>query len=280
MSIVSKIGRSAFMPEAGLPIEDSFGQYPVEAFDDFLVGGYNPNVTTGGKFSETADLAAWDVNVVDGGTDEGEAIVVGDAHGGVLEITTNDADADAVGIQLNGNSFYPAANRIVAFAARIALTATTTPTTTIDWWAGLAAHATANVATLVTNGFGFGGHSGTAADGPEDAAGPSIYGYAINGAITSWGASDHLWALTDTAVDYADDTFIRLAAIAFGTKHSKFYVNGTYAFKIDGDSTAADTTSTFPGVPTAGLTPTFWVAANGAEAKTMKIDYVHALAAR
>ena len=98
--------------------------YPIESqsvyFDDFYAAGFLPNTAgAGGKFDETADAGEWLVSVTDGGTDNGETIVIDDGGGsGWLVITCNDAANDDVECQKNGEAFTPSLTKDLWFETR------------------------------------------------------------------------------------------------------------------------------------------------------------------
>ncbi len=82
--------------------------------DDCFDGGYVANAAVtnvgglniaGGYFSEVADLGTYLVTVVDGGTNNSEAIVVDDAIDGVRKVTTSAVANDTVQYQLGGEAF-------------------------------------------------------------------------------------------------------------------------------------------------------------------------------
>src|SRR5690554_1457986 len=60
----------------------------------------------------------WTVTVVDDDSDGSEVTAVGDADGGVLTLTTNDADDDALNVQLAAETFLFEAGKRVWFKAR------------------------------------------------------------------------------------------------------------------------------------------------------------------
>ena len=98
---------------------------PVVYFDDFLDGrshiANNATIASGqGKFSELANLGDWLVTLVDGGGDNGEVIrVADDGVGGLLTLTTNDADNDSIEMQMNGEAWQLALGKDIVFEVRL-----------------------------------------------------------------------------------------------------------------------------------------------------------------
>ena len=232
---------------------------PVVFFDDFLTAGYNGEASSG-KFSETADDCEWLVTKIDGATDNDEALVVSDAEpGGVLTITTTDADNDSLELQKNGEAFQVQANKDIRFKARLKLTSTTTPTTTIDWFIGLA-NTDTTVMAGCTDAIGF--HGGTTILMANQGA-ANIIATTASVLGSDW-TSTSLQTAADTGVDFEDDTFFTVEFEVTSNSRVRFWVNGARVH---------ESVTNIPGA--VELTPTMCILNNGAEAKTMEVDYIY-----
>ena len=117
-----------------LVISDHFGDG-----EGFTAG--NPGIATAqSKFSEVINMGQWLVTVTDGGGDNGEVIVISDAEpGGVVTITTNEADDDSMELQMNGEAFAVNARNDMWFSIRMKLS----DADACDWFVGLATTDTA-----------------------------------------------------------------------------------------------------------------------------------------
>ena len=224
--------------------------FPIVYFDDFTDGwGYEAgDADNTGKFSETANLGQWLVSLVDGGTDAGHVVACTDAAlGGWLTLTTNDADNDALHLQLNGEAFKLAADKQMVVETRMKIT----DASDSDWLIGLAATDT-DPLTAVTDGVYF-----RCADSTGDID-----------AVTEKDSSE---TLTDTGSDLADDTFVVLRAEIDGTAKVSFYVDGvlkaTHATDLPDDQP---------------LTPSVSIRVDNGSggAETMVIDYIYCAAER
>jgi hypothetical protein len=222
-------------------------------FDDFVASdGYAANGSDG-IASETANVAQFHLTLVDGATDAGETIVISDAEpGGVLAITTNDADDDSMNLQLNGEAFQVNADRDLYFATRLKVN----DADTVDWFVGLANTAT-DVLGSAVDLIGFGSSNGSGA--MENAASANIFAW-LEG--TGMAADSD----TDTASDLADDTFVELSFHLRGASVAEFFVNGNKAV----------TNSNSDVMLAAGddLTLTIAMANQSSAASTMEIDYI------
>lgn len=243
-----------------LQLEGSIIDPPVLVFDDFTDGwGFEANDTDNtGKFSETANLGMWLVTVTDGGGDSGEVIAVADGEpGGILTVSTNDADDDSMELQMNGEVFKPAAGKDILFKIRMKLTAAASPLTTIDWFVGLATTDTA-VLDGCTEQIGFGSNG-------LNAGGADIYT-----AIADAGTQ----TLTDSGEDYVDDTFVTLAfrcvQVSSTEGFVKYYVNGSL---VDTRHEISGSNANFPFDD--DMTLTLCIQNNAAAVKTMEIDYIY-----
>ena len=214
---------------------------PVVFFDDFLTAGYTVNdaADAQAKFSETANASAWLLTVIDGGTDNGESIVISDDEpGGVLAITTNDADNDACELQLNGEAFKVQSGKDLIFEARFKLN----DVDTADWFLGLATTDT-TVLAGTTESLGFRCPDGT---------GDIDYVCEDNSTETTG----------DTGIDLADDTFVTVRLEVRSNERVKFFVNGA----LVGTSTT--------NIPDGdAVTPTMCVRNASGAASTLEVDY-------
>lgn len=115
----------------------------------YLAGGAGTNAY---KFSETENAGAWYLTVVDGGGDNAEVIKVMDnERNGVLIMTPNNAAADSLNAQLNGEQFTCRTNHLSAFNCRF-----TVDSSNAVAWVGLnLANTTAAIATPGTDYMGF-----------------------------------------------------------------------------------------------------------------------------
>lgn len=211
-------------------------------FDDFFTAGYNGEASSA-KFSETADDCQWNVTKVDAATDNGETIVISDAEvGGVLALTTNDADNDALNIQLNGEAFAVTANKRIDFEARFKVT----DVSEADWFIGLASTSTGQLVLAgVNDSIGF--------QCPDS-----------TGDIDTVLEDDTSDTGADSTKDLADDTFVTC----------RFEINGTSSvtFWIDGVFISTATTGLIDAG--AALTPSIEIRNDGAAANTIEVDYI------
>lgn len=230
---------------------------PVVFFDDFLESGYNGEASSY-KFSETANDCSWLVSKIDGATDNDEVIAISDGEpGGVLTVTTTDADNDSLSIQLNGEAFQVQANKDLVFQARLKLGSITVN----DWMIGLADPCTeAVVGTGITDVIGF--HGGTAILA-ADTGNANIVASVGTGTGGDWTSTTTQNAL-DTGVDYVADTFFTVGFRVISNTKVKFYVNGAYVHE---SSTLLPSTNE--------LSPVFCIKNNSAAASTMEIDYIY-----
>ena len=221
---------------------------PPEIFvieDDFDAAGYvAANAAT--KFSETADGGEWLVTNIDGGTDNGETIVVGDDnHGGVLVITTNDANNDATSIQLNGESIALSAGRRIHYSTRVKIG----DVSTTDWAFGLAV-ADTDILGGVTDALMFRCPDAT-------------------GDIDTVAEKDSTETAADSTVDAADDTFQKFEIIIVGTTTATFMIDGVVV---------ANVTTNLP--DDEAMSPFFTVRNASAAASVMSIDFIKVTADR
>ena len=246
-----------------LQLEGSIIDPPVVFFDDFVDGrgntAGNPLVASSqGKFSELINGGDWLMSITDGAGDNGEVAVIADAEpGGVLTLSTNDANDDSLELQQNGEVWAPAAGKDILFKIRMKLTAAADPLTTIDWFVGLATTDT-SVLAGTTERIGFGSNG-------LNAGGADIY-TVIEDASTE--------TLTDSGEDYVDDTFVTLAFRCVQRSATegfvKYYVNGEL---VDTRHEVSGSNANFPFDD--NMTLTLCVQNNAAAVKTMEIDYIY-----
>ena len=216
---------------------------PAVYFDDFTDGwGSEANdADNTGKFSETANLGQWLVTVVDDNPDNGEVVAVADdAVGGQLTLTTNDADNDALNLQINGEAWQAASGKTLIFEIRMK----GTDVSEFDWFVGLAV-ADTDVLGGVTDRIGF--------ECPDS-----------TGDIDAVCEKDSTQTSTDSGKDLADATFVVLRFEVHGTSKVKYYVDGALV--------ATHASTNLP--EDEALTPTICVRNDGAAANTMTVDYV------
>ena len=221
---------------------------PLVIFDHFGDGrSFTANnaavASAQGKFSELANMGDWLVTVTDGGSDNAEVIVTSDAEpGGVVTITTNDADDDSMELQMNGEAFAVNARNDMWFSIRMKLS----DADTCDWFVGLATTDTAVI------------------DGTNDSIG---FRNASNSADIRYIQEDDTNETTaDTTYDFADDTF---RTLSFHTRKDQ----GT-AFFVDGNLIEF----TGSNIPDAGaaLTPTICLQNASAAASSLEVDFIYA----
>lgn len=215
----------------------------VEYMDDFIEGGYNAGASSS-KFSATANDCAWLLTLTDGGSDAGEVIAVADDEpGGVLTLTTNDADNDSIELQHNGETWKVAADKDMIFECRVKVA----DADSTDWFIGLATTDT-TVLDGTTERIGFGSNG-------LDAANASIYTFCEDASTET---SD------DTGKDLVDDTFVVLSFLVRSNERVKFFVDGEYV--------AQSTTN----IPTGdAVTLTVCVQNDSAAVHTMEVDYIY-----
>ena len=223
---------------------------PLVIFDHFGDGrSFTANnaavASAQGKFSELANMGDWLVTVTDGGGDNAEVIVTSDAEpGGVVTITTNDADDDSMELQMNGEAFAVNARNDMWFSIRMKLS----DADTCDWFVGLA---TTDTAVL---------------DGTTDSIGFTNTSNSADIRYIQESATTTVSPLVDTTYDFADDTF---RTLSFHTRKDK----GT-AFFVDGNLIEFTGTN----LPDAGdaLTPTICLQNASAAASSMEVDFIYA----
>lgn len=241
---------------------EGFANRGVEFHDHFVTAGYTRDLALanesdpGSKFSEVADAGDWLVTVVDGGGDNGETITVADdQHGGILKILTNDASADGMNCQLNGESFKAAAGRKINFESRFAVG----DADKVAVFLGLAITDTTVLAGC-TDYVGFVLVDGTASTLLKYANGKDATGGAVG--AESGGAT---YASTGTTL--ADDTFVTIGFQINGVTDIRYFVNGVRVAVI---------TSNIPDNEV--LTPTMAIITKNAAAEYMYVDYFSVVA--
>lgn len=240
------------------------GPNAVVFFDDFVDGlGFTANnpaiASSQGKFSELANMGEWLVTVIDGGTDSGEIIICSDdAPGGVLTVTSNDADDDSVEAQVNGEIWALASGRDIVFECRLSVG----DVDASDWMVGLSITDTTSLA--VTSDFiGFGNSANTA----------DVYcGNGKDAAVIPFGGGAAT-TRTDTGTDLSDGTvstnFVTLRFEVTGTSEIRYFVDGVEV---------ATHTTNLP--DNEAMTATIGVRAAAAAAKSIYVDYVYVAATR
>lgn len=238
---------------------------PVFYFEDFVAAGtYDPNAgATSGNigfgllFSETADSAPWLVTVVDGGSDNGETILLLDnQYGGQVALKTNDADSDSLACQLNGEAFRLADDRSIVFEARLHLDVLT------GYWAVGLGITDTSPEVAISDYILFGNTSDAGAVGTADircATGKNVgAGDEALNATAVTGST-----VTDSGVDLTASTFVTLRFEVEGTSSVTFYVNGTQVAKH---------TTNLP--DDEHMTPTIFLEAQAGAANTMTLDWI------
>jgi len=96
-----------------------WAEYPVLVLPDEMVE-YLEHFVQKPSISETDAAAAWRASIVDSGNDNAEKIIIANnGRGGWLYDVTNDANGDSNSLQLNGEQFKFAAGKKMWFEARI-----------------------------------------------------------------------------------------------------------------------------------------------------------------
>ena len=212
-------------------------------FDDFIEGGYNPEDSSG-KFSETAGDSPWLVLKVDAATDNNEVIAISDtAVGGVLTLTTTNADNDGLSLQLEGNSFAVTANKNITYECRFRIT----DVSTADWFVGLAkTDVTGNSPILlgVDESIGF---------RCPDSTGDIDYVVENGGSETT----------ADSTKDLANATFVVVRFEVIGTTSVQFWIDGVAIATVTTNLPEDDM-----------LTPTLEIRNDGTGENTIEIDYI------
>jgi len=127
-----------------------YSMYAEDWFEaGYLSGGTGTNAY---KFSETENAGAWYLTVVDGGGDNAEVIKIMDSErNGMLIMTPNNAAADSLSAQLNGEQFTCRTNKLTAFNTRF----TVDNSNGVAWVGMNLSNTTAPVATPGTDYMGF-----------------------------------------------------------------------------------------------------------------------------
>lgn len=245
-----------------------------ESMEDCDTAGFVANTaTTSGKFSETASAAEWKVTVIDGGADNGEALVVDATRAnGWWKITTNDADNDAMELQKNGASVTISATKTVEFWSNIEVT----DADTTDFFVGLAIPDT-TVMAGVTDYIGFFVANGASSQVIR-------FGVAKNGSAAEQGsktaASTTVDGETDvsTGITVTDATEIRLHFIVDGLSTITAYINGAQVAQIPVILDSSGNVQNFP--DDVYLTKSISVRNNSAAAHTFYVDNIDVIAGR
>ena len=214
-------------------VDTTLGSYiapdPTKAhvfFDDF-----DTFVASGGP---------WTVTVVDDGTDGGEVTAVDDADGGVLTLTTNDADDDANYVQFVNETFLFEKGKRLWFKTRFQVDDAEQSDVAI----GLYVTDTSPIASAPTDGVYF-----LKPDGDQ--------------AISLKVGKDSTYT-TVPAAEMEDDTWITLGFVYDGVDKIDIFVND--------QRVASAPTTNLP--DDEELTVSFAIQAGEAAAKTMLLDYV------
>lgn len=226
------------MPMAGQPgVASSTGQHTYEFFDDFVKP---PTV------SETPDAGnTWLLTVVDSGVDNSETWnLADDSPGGVWAIVTNDANDDSNSLQVNGESFKPAAGKHIWFECRFKIDD-----------AGLAEYFIGLAEAVVGDGI----------DAPDDCIGFLNQNSGADETIKFVGDKATAQDLNDSAVALVDNTWTTVG----------FYVNGVtdVTAYIDGTEVGALALAT-ANITVEALSPLISVRNGSAAVSTLSIDYV------
>ena len=235
-----------YLPPVSVDGESVASYMPIVFFDDFLCGGFVKDLALssesdpGAKFSTVADCGEWFCSITDGGGDDAHAIVCADdGVGGLLVVSTDDADNDLINMQLNGESFQLATNKKTIFEVRMHIE----DVDVVDWFVGLAITDT-SVQAACTDRLGFACEDNT-------------------GDIDAISEKDSAQTTTDTTKDLVDSTFVILRFEAIGTDLVRFYVDG---------SLVATHTTNIPADE--ALTPTICIRNAHASIQTMTLDYI------
>lgn len=217
---VTNVGPGSPLAAFGAPSPFKFHTY----FNDF-------DVFTAGD---------WTVTVVDGGTDTAQVTAIGDADGGVLTVTTNDADNDNVCLEAQGESWKFEAGKKLWLAARFSVS----DADDSDLYIGL--HSTD------TNPF-------------STAPAQRAYFLLAEGAATvTFDVDDNAApAASGTVATLADATMIELAAYYDGVSTIELFANGVKTAEMTGVA-----------IPDTELAIGFGVATGTTAARTMLVDYL------
>jgi len=241
-------------PSAGVSDLKASAHDTIRFFEDWLSGSDE----AGHKISETADKGDWLLTLVDGGTDGGDTCnVADDAAGGWLKIVTNDASADSMELQMNGESFKLAVGKKLWFNASFAIL----DVSETDFFIGLAITDT-TVMTACTDRVGFELNN----DGNIDA-------------LVEQNSTESTTDTTSDLADCAAEANLAAKSVAVG-----FYWDGVSSvyFTVDGvlKVTKTDNATTIVIPDDEALTPTICVKAASAAVQTAWIDYVEIIAER
>lgn len=184
----------------------------------------------------------WTITALDGGTDSGEVTAVADADGGVLTVTTNDADNDNVCLESQGESWKFETGKKLWLAIRF------------------------KVEDADDSDFYFGLHN---TDTNPFSTAPTQRAYFL----LAEGAATVTFNVDDTSTDassgtvktLADDTYTTLAAYYDGATTIELFADGTKVAEM-----------TSVAIPTTELALGFGVATGAAETRTLSVDYVWA----
>ena len=217
---VTNVAPASPLAEFGAPSPFKFHSY----FNDF-------DVFTAGD---------WTITVVDGGTDSAQVTSVADADGGVLTVTTNNADNDNVCLEAQGESWKFEAGKKLWLAARFSVS----DADDSDLVIGL--HSTD------TNPF---------STAPAQRAWFAL----TEGAATLTFNVDNntVDASSGTVVTLADATMVEVAAYYDGATTITLYANGAKAGEMTGVA-----------IPATELALGFAVQTGAAAVRTMLVDYL------
>jgi hypothetical protein len=191
---------------ARVPFESTFARKQYGAFDHFCPGFY----------TSTTAYPGFTVTQNDAGT-----LGMDDAVGGWLKLIGGSGDGDGIQMQSAGEMFKPAANKDIWFEASIKIT----DADDLDWMVGLAVHDTdVFLLTSATSGSGAGAGDTDYGDPASMIVFRGDDGDAnIDFQVRSGGTG----AQTDTTVDVANATAIRVGFHVDGVSTVTPYINGT-----------------------------------------------------
>lgn len=191
--------------------------------------------------SSTADSAEWHLTVVDGGADSAEVTTIADDEpNGALVLTTNDASADSLNLQLNGEPYKLVDGRRIIYEAKIKVS----DADQVTWFVGLAIGDTTDALGGVTDSLGFRQES---ADGQIDALAEK----------DSTETSEH------TGEDLSDDAYRVVRFEVDGVDKVEFYVDGVRKKKF---------TTNLP--DDEAMAPIFQIQTEEAAANSLFVEYM------
>lgn len=226
-------------------------------FHDDFIAGLPCSETAGAAGSPPG--AGWKLTLIDGGGDNGEIVgPIVDGVGGILKLTTNDADNDALEVQMAGSSFALASGRSMVFEIRMAIE----DVSETDWFVGFAIGADTTILTGCTDFIGF----GNTADAGDIMC---VNGKNASGEVADGGSGT---TLTDSGEEFGDST-ATAATIISALKTLRVEIDGTTEarFYVDNKLVATHTTN----LPDdEDLSPAICLRTAGAAAETLYADWL------